>query len=95
MPRSCAYEAAVPDARERWARIGLVVLNVAIFLGIWEIVAEQEWINPLFFPAPSATYHALIDGFSDGTLGAALLWSLRCFAIGMIAPRSWASLSGC
>lgn len=29
----------------RWARIGLVVLNVAIFLGIWEIVAEQEWIN--------------------------------------------------
>ena len=69
----------------RWARIGLVVLNLAVFLAVWQIVAKQGWINSLFFPAPSETWQALIDGFSDGTLGEALLWSLRCFAIGMIA----------
>jgi ABC-type nitrate/sulfonate/bicarbonate transport system permease component len=73
----------MPDSR--WARIGLSVANIVIFLTIWETVAKHELINPLFFPAPSDTWAALREGFADGTLPEALAWSLRCFAIGMVA----------
>ncbi|MDO8213595.1 ABC transporter permease [Conexibacter sp. CPCC 206217] len=73
----------MPESRA--ARWGLMVLNLAIFFGIWQYVAAHGIINPLFFPKPTDIVTAMKDGFSDGTLGTALWWSMRYFAIGMIA----------
>lgn len=73
----------MPESRlARWA---LVALNLAVFFAIWQHVAANEIVNPLFFPEPTEIARAMREGFADGTLGEALAWSMENFAIGMVA----------
>jgi ABC-type nitrate/sulfonate/bicarbonate transport system permease component len=61
----------------------LIALNLGCFFALWQWLAAEEVLNPLFFPKPTEIVSALLDGFEDGTLTDALAWSLRNFAIGM------------
>jgi ABC-type nitrate/sulfonate/bicarbonate transport system permease component len=67
----------------RYGPLGIVVLNLAIFFAIWQILASAKVIDPLFLPTVTGMLKALRDGFADGTLTDAVLWSLRNFAIGL------------
>lgn len=67
----------------RYGPIGIVLVNLAIFFLIWQLLASAKVIDPLFLPSVTDMIKALKDGFADGTLGTAVLWSLRNFAIGL------------
>lgn len=67
----------------RYGPAAVVVVNLAIFFTIWQILATAKVIDPLFLPSVTDMFKAMKDGFADGTLGHAVLWSLRNFAIGL------------
>lgn len=81
------------DARKRRLRrrlrtAALITLNLAVFFSLWQLLAAKEVLDPLFFPKPTDTFQALIDGFEDGELTEAVLWSLENFFIGMVAAAA-------
>lgn len=67
----------------RWGPVALIFVNLAVFFFIWQMVATSGWVSPLFIPTFTSVLGALRDGFSDGTLVTASLWSLKSYAIGM------------
>src|SRR5688500_298530 len=48
-----------------WAR---QLLALAVALTLWEAAGRAGWLNPLYFPAPSAIGSALVELFSFGTI---------------------------
>jgi NitT/TauT family transport system permease protein len=69
----------------RYGTAWLAVLNVTLFFVAWQLFASAEIVSPLFLPAPTDMVSAIKDGFDDGTLPAAIGFSLRNFAIGLAA----------
>lgn len=67
----------------RYGPWGIVVVNLATFFLIWQILASAKIVDPLFLPTVTGMFTALKNGFADGTLGTAVAFSLRNFAIGM------------
>jgi ABC-type nitrate/sulfonate/bicarbonate transport system permease component len=63
----------------------LAVANVALFFVAWQIFAAAEIVSPLFLPKPTDMFVALKDGFADGTIPDAIVFSLRNFVIGLAA----------
>jgi ABC-type nitrate/sulfonate/bicarbonate transport system permease component len=68
----------------RYSHWGVLVLNLTVFFIGWELFARAEIVSKLFLPRPTDILTALVDGFSDGTLTDAVVWSLEHFAIGMV-----------
>jgi NitT/TauT family transport system permease protein len=85
---------AVVSAR-RWLgfsryRIKVLVAQIILIGGfflLWEIGARNSWIDPFFFPAPSAILGRVTTWFQTGEiwrdLGITLLETLLSFAIGV------------
>lgn len=70
----------------RYGPAGLVVLNLTVFAIIWELFARSGAVNPLFLPAPSDVFTAMVEGFgADGVLRENILISAKTFSIGMLA----------
>lgn len=69
----------------RYGTGGLAVLNVTLFFVAWQIFASAEVVSPLFLPTPTDMFSAIKAGFDDGSLPAAIGFSLRNFAIGLSA----------
>lgn len=46
--------------------LGLVI--PITFVILWEILARQGFVNPLFFPAPTDTFQSGLERISDGSL---------------------------
>lgn len=67
----------------RYGPVVLVLVNLACFFLVWQLVAQAKIVNPLFVPTVTGVFKALKEGFSDGTLGSAAVWSVRSYAIGM------------
>ena len=62
----------------------LIPLLIGILLlGIWELLAARGAISRLFFPAPSATFQALLEFVQDGTLLDAIMTSLGRLIVGL------------
>src|SRR5690242_7486457 len=45
-----------------------IILPVAVFLAIWEIVARSGWISRALFPPPSVVFVALLQWARSGDL---------------------------
>lgn len=73
--RGAARKTAGP---RRLHRIAFLVLLVAI----WHLLASSGRWNELLFPAPLDVWRALVEGFANGTLTAAVTASLSRLAIG-------------
>lgn len=69
----------------RHGTVLLAVVNLTVFFVGWQLFAQAKIVSPLFLPAPTDMLNALRDGFADGSLTDALLFSLKNFAIGMAA----------
>ena len=56
------------------------VITVVSLIGVWVLVTEMGWSNPLFLPGPSAIYNAflevLVQGYQGSTLTEHILTSL-------------------
>jgi ABC-type nitrate/sulfonate/bicarbonate transport system permease component len=84
-PAESAFRYGPRHYWRRWGTVLLAVLNLTIFFIAWQVFAEAKIVSPLFLPAPSDMVTALQKGFADGSLTDAVLFSLRNFAIGMLA----------
>ncbi len=69
----------------RYGPFAVTVLNVTIFFVAWELFAAAEIVSPLFLPKPTDMFSALREGFADGTLPDAIVFSIRNFVIGLTA----------
>ncbi|QEN13689.1 ABC transporter permease [Mycolicibacterium sp. ELW1] len=74
--------AAGPPVAARWpswvTRLGLPLLSLLVFFGVWQLAAASEIWNQTFVPYPITVWHAFVDVSTthDGTRGYAgyLLW---------------------
>lgn len=67
-------------ASTRLGKIGLPILSVAIFFGIWQIVGART--NPILFATPVKVAQAFWDLLKSGQLAPAFGGALRDLAIG-------------
>ena len=70
------------------ARISILFL----FLGIWELSARYEWINPFITSSPSRIYKTIVDLYKSGALfhhvGTTLWETLAGFTIAVVLGYS-------
>jgi len=67
-------------------RLAAHVLFLGVFLGVWELAAAREWLNPLFFGRPSGIASYLYKGLAiDGKLWLELGYTLTGAAISFFA----------
>ena len=59
----------------------LNLLSPIVVLLAWEVSAQQEWINPRFFPAPSSILAVAGDMIADGSL-----YANTAVSLGRILP---------
>jgi NitT/TauT family transport system permease protein len=92
--RDAAPDVSQSAARRSGMRLPYVVkvrltqfALVVIFLAGWEIAARQRWIDPFFFPLPSAILAKVVEWFSESDiwedLWATLLETMLSFVLGI------------
>lgn len=68
----------------RYGAVALVLVNLSVFLVLWQLFARSGAINPLFLPAPSDVFSEMWTQFgAEGVLRENILVSARTFAVGM------------
>ncbi|MCJ0761598.1 ABC transporter permease [Variovorax terrae] len=66
----------------RWsAAVSSIAVTLGL-LGVWAVVANREWVSPIFLPAPQATFDALVQGLSHGELFGLTLGTIKRMAYG-------------
>lgn len=82
--------------KEVWSRYGtwaVTVVNLTVFLCLWEGVTQAGLINPLFLPKASAMFHTLWHGLTttappgsviSGSILDHLLYTLRDLSLGLV-----------
>jgi NitT/TauT family transport system permease protein len=80
-------------------RVAQIALVAGVF-GLWELAARLHWIDPFFFPLPTAIVARLVEWFSGPDiwtdLGITLLETVLSFVIGIaggVALGIWLGLS--
>jgi ABC-type nitrate/sulfonate/bicarbonate transport system permease component len=56
----------------RLRRLGWNAASIGVgvaLVGVWQIIAWQKYVSPVFLPGPDKTWEALVDGFRNGMLG--------------------------
>jgi ABC-type nitrate/sulfonate/bicarbonate transport system permease component len=71
-----------------WRALSFAV--AAGFVGLWQLIATQRWISPVFLPAPDRAWASLVKGFAGGELWDKLAGTLEHMALGWLA----ASIAG-
>ena len=64
------------------------VLSFAVaagFVALWQFVANQRWISPVFLPGPDRAWASLMKGFAGGDLWDKLAGTLEHMALGWLA----------
>ncbi len=81
--------------RERAKGVGVNVARIAIlflFLTLWELSAQNAWINPFITSSPSRIYKTIVDLYKNGSLfhhvGTTLWETLAGFAIAVVLGYS-------
>ena len=74
----------------RWRTVGLHVVAIAAFVGVWEYAMRAEWLSQAFFGQPSGIVAYLWDGFVTGRklwleLGYTVAGTLISFVLGSVA----------
>jgi len=73
-----AFRAGTSDAEIEAAALAAILARkrkvtllrwgiLVVFLGLWELSARREWIDPFFYAMPTAIIGRLWDWFSEGT----------------------------
>lgn len=106
-----ASEASVPVAASRaparprkfpyWLKVRVTqIALIGGFFLFWELGARSNWIDPFFFPPPSAILQRVGDWFSSGDiwndLGVTLLETVLSFVLGVAGGTAlgvWLGLS--
>lgn len=53
---------------EKWfAKLGGILVTLGLLM-LWNLVANERWIPPVYLPSPSATFDALAAGWMNGDL---------------------------
>jgi NitT/TauT family transport system permease protein len=65
-----------------WRRRAVRLAFFMLLLGIWQIIASLELWSEVIFPPPKQVADAIVFGFSDGSLPAAIRSSLQRLCIG-------------
>lgn len=81
--------AATPAVRGGWApRLdGDLLVGAAttlVFLGLWQLAASRQWVNPLFFGSPLGIVRAGRDLVASGQLVEDFAASAKLFAAGFL-----------
>ena len=81
--------------RERTKSVGVNVARIAIlflFLALWELSAQNAWVNPFITSSPSRIYKTIIQLYKSGSLfhhvGTTLWETLAGFAIAVVVGYS-------
>lgn len=91
---------AAARARRRYKAliISLRVALLVLFLGAWEISAEQKWIDPFFFAQPSGIANQIwvwiTEGTSQGPLWRQILVTLEETGLGFIIGAAGGIIAG-
>lgn len=56
----------------------------AIFVALWQVVANLKLVSPVFLPGPDRAWTALVRGFTTGDLWAKTLGTLEHMALGWL-----------
>jgi sulfonate transport system permease protein len=70
--------------RRRSLELTLAVLIPLVLLGLWELAASNEWIDPRFFPAPTTIWSNALDLVESGDLWEDMLVSYRRVLLGFL-----------
>jgi NitT/TauT family transport system permease protein len=70
------------NGRLVWRGVAVRLAFFMLLLGIWQIIASLELWNEVIFPPPKEVGEAIVFGFRDGSLPAALKSSLQRLCIG-------------
>jgi ABC-type nitrate/sulfonate/bicarbonate transport system permease component len=65
-----------------WRLASLAV--AAGFVALWQLVANQRLVSPVFLPGPDRAWSSLVRGFASGELLAKLLGTLQHMALGWL-----------
>jgi ABC-type nitrate/sulfonate/bicarbonate transport system permease component len=66
-----------------WRAASLVIAGG--FIALWQFIADQRWISPVFLPGPDRAWASLVRGFSGGELWSKLLGTLEHMVYGWFA----------
>jgi NitT/TauT family transport system permease protein len=69
-------------ARQQRKLIGTA--SVTVFVILWQLSADREWINPLFTSSPTAIVSAAREMWTNGQLGTNVRSSAELFAVGFV-----------
>jgi NitT/TauT family transport system permease protein len=95
-PAADRFEHQAWTAKEAWHRYGpwvITVVNLAVFLVLWETVTRAGLVNPLFLPKASAMFETLWQGLTttappgsviSGSILDHLLYTLRDLSLGLV-----------
>src|SRR5450631_3639703 len=68
---------------QRWLMKAIrLVLFYALLILIWQVLAASHIWKDYLFAGPGDVWSRILSGFQDGSIGAAILTSLRRLAIG-------------
>jgi ABC-type nitrate/sulfonate/bicarbonate transport system permease component len=71
----------------RLRRLGWNAASVGVglaLIGVWQIIAWEKYISPVFLPGPDKTWAALVDGFENGMLGEQTLETIERMIYGWV-----------
>lgn len=80
--------------RRRSIEIALSVASPLLLLGLWEMLARSETIDPRFWPPPSSLWGTTLEVVRDGSLLADIRISLGRIAVGFVLGTVPALLLG-
>ena len=66
-----------------WRALSFAV--AAGFVALWQFIASQRWISPVFLPGPDRAWASLVKGFAGGELWDKLIGTLEHMALGWLA----------
>jgi sulfonate transport system permease protein len=64
---------------------GLSFVVAAGFVALWQFIADQRWISPVFLPGPDRAWASLVRGFAGGELWNKLAGTLEHMVLGWLA----------
>jgi len=68
--------------QRRLLEFGMALGAPALLILAWQFSAEQEWVNPQFFPPPTEVWDAALDLIDNGVLWSSIVVSLKRVLIG-------------
>lgn len=83
--------------RRRALSLSLQLTTIVLLAVVWQIMADKDWVNPLFTSKPTAIVSALYNGFADGSFWSPLFTTLEetlaGFGISVVLGVSFALVS--